>query len=102
MTQILNEQDFEQYVYDAHGKVLVEFFATWCPHCQKMQPLVDQLAEDAAGAQVYQVDVDQSPDLAAQYAPDGFPCFVLFDNGEKTAQLLGEQSREALAELIER
>ena len=70
MTQILNEQDFEQYVYDAQGKVLVEFFATWCPHCQKMQPLVDQLAEDAAGAQVY--------------------------------QLLGEQSREALAELIER
>lgn len=102
MTQILNEQDFEQYVYDAQGKVLVEFFATWCPHCQKMQPLVDQLAEDAAGAQVYQVDVDQSPDLAAQYAPDGFPCFVLFDNGEKIAQLLGEQSREALAELIER
>ena len=21
--------------------VLVEFFATWCPHCQKMRPILD-------------------------------------------------------------
>lgn len=102
MTRILNEQDFGQYVYDAQGKVLVEFFATWCLHCQKMQPLVDRLSENAADAKVYQVDVDQSPNLAAEYAPNGFPCFVLFVDGQKASQLLGEQSYEALVELIER
>ena len=99
MPQILNETDFSRHV-DVSGPVLVELFATWCPHCQRMQPLVDELAAEQSAVPVYQVDVDQSPDLASTYAPNGFPAFVLFRNGKEEANLLGEQSMEALRKLI--
>lgn len=42
------------------GVVLVEFFATWCPHCRHMSPIVEQIKELLAGkAEVVQLDIDQ-------------------------------------------
>ena len=41
--------------------VLVEFYATWCPHCQKMMPVVEQIRELLAGqVEIYQLDIDQT------------------------------------------
>ncbi|WP_418133436.1 thioredoxin family protein [Adlercreutzia sp.] len=33
MIEILNEGNFDEKVLQSSGNVLVEFFATWCPHC---------------------------------------------------------------------
>lgn len=100
MIEILNEGNFPEKVLQSDGKVLVEFFATWCPHCQRMMPIIEEVAEKLAGeAVVYQVDIDQSPDLAQKYAPNGFPTFVLFENGRQAESLTGEQSEERLLEM---
>lgn len=100
MVQTLNETDFAQTVLQAPGKVMVEFFATWCPHCQRMAPIVDALAKIASDCAIYRVDVDQSPTLASEYAPNGFPTFVLFEDGGPVETLTGEQTAERLQELI--
>ena len=82
MEEVLNSTDFSSKVLESEGKVLVEFFATWCPHCQRMQPILDDVAAKVTGqCAVYQVDVDQSPNLASEYAPNGFPTYVLFMDG---------------------
>lgn len=102
MEQVLTQENFDSQVLDAPGKVLVEFFATWCPHCQRMQPILDDVAAKVAGrCSVYQVDVDQSPDLAAEYAPDGFPTYVLFVDGSVQQTLTGEQPEDVLLELAQ-
>lgn len=100
MQEVLNSTDFDSKVLESDGRVLVEFFATWCPHCQRMQPILDDVAARVAGeCAVYQVDVDKSPELAAEYAPNGFPTYVLFQNGSKMETLTGEQSEATLLEL---
>ena len=64
--------------------------------------ILDDVAAKAAGAcAVYQVDVDKSPDLAAEYAPNGFPTYVLFVDGSKMKTLTGEQTEAALLELAQ-
>lgn len=101
MIEILNEGNFDAKVLMSQGNVLVEFFATWCPHCQRMMPIVNDVAERAMGqASIYQVDIDQSPDLAQTYASNGVPCFVLFMNGQPVETLVGEQPEERLLELV--
>ena len=100
MQEVLTEMDFNSKVLEAPGNVLVEFFATWCPHCQRMQPVVDDVAARVAGqCAVYQVDVDQSPDLANEYAPQGFPTYVLFQDGMVTESVSGEQPEEVLLQM---
>lgn len=98
MIEILNENNFGQIVLEDAGKVLVEFFATWCPHCQRMMPVIGDVATRVS-VPVYQVDIDQSPDLAQEYAPNGVPCFVLFEGGRAKEYLVGEQPEANLIAL---
>lgn len=52
-------------VTNSANTVLVEFYASWCPHCQKMMPVVDQLKQLLEGsAKVYQFDIDENNELA--------------------------------------
>lgn len=100
MEPVINEMEFGEKVSDAQGKVLVEFFATWCPHCQRQQPITDEAAS-ILDFPVYQVDIDQSPDLAQEYAADGFPTYVLFENGTPVDSHTGECSLEEVLALAE-
>lgn len=48
--------------------VLVDFYATWCPPCKALAPLLDQLSEELAGKiKIYKVDVDQEEELTTLY-----------------------------------
>ncbi len=97
MIEILNESNFGSKVLESTGKILVELFATWCPHCRRMTPIIEQFASDEAGeVKTYQVNVDESPKLANKYAPHGFPSFVLFENGRIVDDRTGEQTLTTL------
>lgn len=71
--------------------VLVEFFATWCPHCQKMMPIVEQVRE-LLGAQtpVIQLDIDQNKETAQENRVDGVPTFIIYKNGQEVWRHSGE------------
>ena len=51
----LSAENFKQEVLEAKGKVLVDFFATWCGPCRMMSPIVDQLADELADVKVCKV-----------------------------------------------
>ena len=102
MVEELDKFAFQQKVIDTSGKVLVEFFATWCPHCQKEAPVVDKVASELEGVvPVYRVDIDKCPELAQTYAADGVPAFALFEGGQMVARKMGEQPREELLSLVD-
>lgn len=63
----LSAENFKQEVLEAKGKVLVDFFATWCGPCRMMSPIVDQLADELADVKVCKVDIDQAEALATEY-----------------------------------
>lgn len=102
MVEELTSAGFMPKVLAADGKAMVEFFATWCPHCQKMAPIVNDLSEKESGiAAVYRVDVDKEPELANTYAPYGFPTFCVFENGEVVRSATGEQTLEYLEGMLD-
>ena len=70
----VTQEDFQAEVLDSELPVLVDFWATWCPPCRQMAPIVDQLAAELEGKlKVVSVDVDQNPLLQAQYGISAIP-----------------------------
>lgn len=82
---------------DQQGVVLVEFFATWCGHCARMAPIVEQIKELVAGkATVAQVDIDKYQEAAAEAQVDATPTFILFKDGKEIWRHAGEIEGEVL------
>lgn len=90
-------------VTDIEGVMLVEFFASWCPHCQRMMPIVEEVRELLGNrAEVQQFDIDKYPDLAQQAGVDGIPTFIVFKNGEEQWRQSGEMPGEELLAAVQK
>lgn len=84
----------------AHDKyIMAEFFASWCPHCQRMMSIVEELKKSmkAEGiVEVIQIDVDLEKHLADLYEIDTVPTFILMKEGEQLWRKTGEQTLRSL------
>ncbi len=97
------DQNFTSEVLQAAGPVLVDFSATWCGPCKKLEPVVDQIAAEYAGrVKVVKVDVDQSQATAAKYAVMSVPTLIFFRDGQVRDQAIGVLSKQQLADKLAR
>lgn len=81
--------------------VMAEFYATWCPHCRRMQPVVEEFKRRMEGMlEVVQVDIDQESALADLYTVEVYPTFILLRRGEQLWRQTGELSIEKLEKAV--
>ncbi|MBR3689973.1 MAG: thioredoxin [Eggerthellaceae bacterium] len=101
MSEVISTADFENKVLDAEGKVLIDFFATWCGPCRIIAPAIEEIAEEKAGElAVYKVDIDQSPELASRYGIRGVPTLMVFEGGKPVGQIVGAQPKASILQMI--
>lgn len=82
--------------------VLVEFFATWCPHCRRMMPVVEQVSELLDGrAPVFQLDIDQNDETANEQGVQSVPTFLIYVDGREAWRHSGEIEGEVLLSKVE-
>lgn len=82
--------------------VMVEFFASWCPHCQRMMPIVAQIKELLQGqVDIYQFDIDQNAELAAQEGANSVPTFIVYRDGKEVWRESGEIDGQVLLSKIQ-
>ena len=80
---------------DRPGVMLVEFFATWCPHCQKLRQLLD------GRASVVQLDIDKNKEAADEAGATSIPTFIIYKDGKEQWRQSGEMDGEVLLGKIE-
>ena len=82
--------------------VLVEFYASWCPHCQRMMPIVAQIKELLQGqVDVYQFDIDQNTELAESEGANSIPTFIIYKDGKEVWRESGEIDGQVLLSKIQ-
>ena len=95
----LSKVDFDAVT--SEGKVLVDFWATWCGPCRMQAPILEKLdAELGDSVKICKVDVDEEPALAQRFGIMSIPTLVAIKNGQVTATRVGVQSVEALKAML--
>ncbi|MBI4598724.1 thioredoxin [Candidatus Uhrbacteria bacterium] len=98
---VLTTENFDREVLQSPVPVLVDFWATWCPPCKVMGPVVDALIEELQGARVGKLNVDDAPEIAQRYGILSIPTFITFKGGEPVKQASGAMAKENLLALIQ-
>jgi len=105
MSAIVNATDtnFDAEVLASAGTVLVDFSATWCGPCKKLEPIVHEIAADyGPRLKVVKVDVDHAPGVAAKYGVLSIPTLMIFHGGQVKDQVVGVLSKRALADRVDK
>lgn len=96
----LTNSNFEATL--AKGVSLVDFWAPWCGPCRMIAPVIDELANDYDGkANICKVNTDEEQAIAVKFGIRSIPTIMFFKDGELKDQIVGAQSKAALASKIE-
>ena len=99
--EVVNKDNFKELVLDATGPVLLDFFANWCGHCQKLLPLLDEVAVDMDGkVSVMKVNVDQNRELSQKFEIKGLPTMILFKGGSEVDRLIGFMPKDKIIDKV--
>ena len=81
--------------------ILLHFWASWCPPCKMVEPVMEELAAEWEGQlKVGKLNVDQNPKVSQTYQVLGVPTFTLFQSGEVLEHRVGAHSRDQLVRII--
>lgn len=96
----LTAANFQKEVVQSDSLWLVEFYAPWCGHCQKLTPDWKKAATALKGiVKLGAVDCDQHKDLGSQYGIRGFPSIKIFGaNKKKPEDYQGGRTSEAVVD----
>ena len=88
---------FQADVLGASKPVLVDFWAEWCGPCRQVAPILEAMAtEHGDKLEIVKVNVDNEPQLAAQYGIVSIPTMLVFQNGQPAKSIVGAKPKVAL------
>jgi thioredoxin 1 len=101
MVNTFTTGNFETEVLKSDVPVLVEFWATWCGPCQRVAPILEDLANDVKDlAKIGKLDVDEEYEIADELGIMSIPTIIVFKDGKVHQSTIGVQSKETLKKLL--
>lgn len=99
----ITDAQFNDEVLNAKGLVLVDFWAEWCGPCRQLIPVLEEISKEMSDkVKICKINVDESPDKAAEMGIRSIPSVFLFKDGKQLDVKVGLNSKSALVEWIEK
>jgi thioredoxin 1 len=81
---------------------VVDFWASWCGPCQKMEPIYEEVSEEIEDVNFGKVNMEEHSSLATKYGVQALPTLLMIKDGDIVAKNEGFMDREDLKNWIQK
>jgi len=97
----VDNSNFRTDVLEAKEPVVVDFWAEWCGPCKMIGPSLEEISAELNGkVKVAKLNIDENPELAAQFGVRSIPTLMIFKGGEVADIKVGAAPKTALSHWI--
>ena len=96
----INKENFASEVLNSNKTVLLDFYADWCGPCRMVGPIVSEIANERSDVKVGKINVDEQPELAAQFQVMSIPMLAVIKNGKLENQGVGYRPKEQIEAML--
>ena len=96
----INKENFASEVLNSNKPVLLDFYADWCGPCRMVGPIVSEIANERNDVKVGKINVDEQPELAAQFQVMSIPLLAVIKNGKLENRVVGYRSKEQIEAML--
>ena len=100
MLELQNSTSFE-YILMENDLVLVDFFATWCPPCKMLSPIIDEFASSREDIKVVKVNIDDYKSISDKYDVHAVPTLIFFKKGVEVKRHMGFLGISQLNDIVD-
>ena len=97
----INEENFDDII-NGEDVTLVDFSATWCMPCRMLKPILERVEDKFDDVYFYNLDIDESENIAKRYRVFSVPTLVCFRSGKKLDSMVGLNSFDDVVEFVKR
>ncbi len=96
----ISKENFASEVLNSNKPVLLDFYADWCGPCRMVGPIVSEIANERSDVKVGKINVDEQPELAAQFQVMSIPMLAVIKNGKLENRVVGYRSKEQIETML--
>ena len=100
-TVTVTNDNFQSEVLESTTPVVVDFWAEWCGPCKTIAPSLEEISNEMGDkVKIVKLNIDENPDIAAQFGVRSIPTLAMFKGGEVSDIKVGALPKTGLSSWI--